>query len=184
MLCRDEKLQYDCVHPRNHYVLSSYYLGLDVEFTLWLPFRLELSSQISLSKSWKCQNLLPFFQVLSIASFVRAEGSFSLNRGLGLGVDFGVLHTQGWASHLLAASTHRQQSQTSLPERIDHTGPRSKNLSRPVKTIDQQQRCFFEKWESSKTGWCTAWGACRLGAIVHLDGGCTAEKVGAECRSV
>ena len=31
-----------------------------------------------------------------------------------------------------------------------------------------QQRCNFEKWESSKTGRCTAWGACRLGAQVHL----------------
>ena len=125
--------------------------------------------------------------MLAVASFVKGDslgGSFFLNKGLGL--DFGVVHTQGWPSHLLAGSDqYRQGSYRSLiPETASHAienPSASEKESQPVKSV---QRCHFEKWESSKTGRCTAWGACRLGANVHLDVGCTADKVGAECRSV
>ena len=127
-------------------------------------------------------------QVLAVASFVKGEslgGSFFLNKGLGL--DFGVVHTQGWPSHLLGGSEQGGQGsyRSLLPETAsranENPSSSEKESHQPVKSVE---RCYFEKWESSKSGRCTAWGACRLGANVHLDIGCTADKVGAECRSV
>ena len=37
--------------------------------------------------------------------------------------------------------------------------------SSPLKEKDLSDlRCFFDKWERSRTGRCTAWGACRWGS--------------------
>ena len=126
------------------------------------------------------------FQALSV-SFVNGEslaGSFFLNKGLG--VDFGVAHTQGWPSHLLADSTHRGQLGSKSVSEISQHRSSSEDVptekeSDPVKTFD---RCYFEKWESSQTGSCTAWGACRFGANVHLDADCNNDNIGAHCRSL
>ena len=52
-----------------------------------------------------------FLQVIPVLSFSTGERqgpSFFLTKGLG--VDFGVVHTQGWPSYLLGKTSHKINS--------------------------------------------------------------------------
>ena len=81
-------------------------------------------------------------------------------------------------SSIEAGPTNGQEGHTNLPRSDSNKVDRTKNpggqreseqlvpTSGPLKEkdISDHLRCFFDKWERSRTGRCTAWGACRWGS--------------------
>ena len=81
-------------------------------------------------------------------------------------------------SSIEAGPTNGQEGHKNLPRsdsnKVDRTknpdGQRESEQLVPTsgrlkeKDISDHLRCFFDKWERSRTGRCTAWGACRWGS--------------------
>ena len=105
-------------------------------------------------------------QVVFVLSVVLERGGAGWGRSLGLGVDWGVVHTQGWPR---APST----SSPTLPSTSSHTFPSTSSPNLPC-TLRVRRAGMVE-------GTCTSWGACRRGSRVRLGAGCGAAPQGAPC---
>ena len=101
-------------------------------------------------------------QVVLVVCLCKAALSSRLQGLQGLGLDWGVAFTQGWAGD--------QSSSQSEPSAAPQ----------PLKSLQPVACSFAVQERVSQSGWCSAWDSCMVGRTSHLGWGCQG-RPGVEC---